>query len=77
MSIDYANDAERRRFAALDFSVRLASAQQVGKYDGDIVVNIAKKFEGYLEGPARALSEAERAEVDRFGIHDKDEVANA
>jgi hypothetical protein len=44
-------ESEERRELALGFAVQLASSQQVGKYDGDIVVNIATKFESFLKGP--------------------------
>lgn len=45
------NDEERRAHA-LDQAVRIAAAQQIGKYDGVIIVNIAKEFETFLKGGA-------------------------
>lgn len=42
--------AEGRRLTALSLAVKVAAEQQVGKYDGEIVVNIAEEFEKYLKG---------------------------
>lgn len=40
---------EKRRELALRMAVEVASHQQVGKYNGDTVVNVADIFEKYLK----------------------------
>ncbi|MGF3056182.1 hypothetical protein [Microbacterium sp. YY-01] len=43
------DDLEVRR-EALVHAVKIASEQQVGAYEAEVVVNIAKTFEDYLLG---------------------------
>ena len=43
------SEDEQRRAYALDQAVRLASEQQTGNYDGQIVVNIASAFDKFLK----------------------------
>ena len=42
--------AYSRRREALEKATLIAARQQVGKYDADIVLNMARMFEAYLNG---------------------------
>lgn len=42
--------AYARRREALEKAALIAARQQVGRYDADIIVNMARLFEGYLNG---------------------------
>lgn len=41
-----------RRRLALKYATKLAAGQQVGKFDADVVVEVAKKFDAFLKGGA-------------------------
>lgn len=63
---------ETRRAHALDQAIRMVTGHGGFRTPEDAVMSAARTFENYLEGPAPELTPDERAEVERFGIHDED-----